>query len=288
MRRSSPAAWSTIPSRPASRALVLGGGGTTGIAWEAGILDTLADSGVDAGRADLIVGTSAGAVVGAFLALGVTPHQFATDMVHRMQTLGRINIRMLTRLAAGRVGRTRVGRTRRYGRISSVTSGLKPDAFVEAISADLIGRPWPDQLVVTTINARTGLPATYDADSGVDLGLAVAASCAVPGIFPAITIDGDPHLDGGVVSHANVPVAAGSHRLLVLSPLHRARDPRRRPREQLADLPPDARWLLIRPDATARRAIGFQVLDASRTVLARAAGRRQGREAAPTASRIWA
>ncbi|OZM72793.1 hypothetical protein CFN78_14365 [Amycolatopsis antarctica] len=48
-----------------SRALVLGSGGITGIAWELGVLAGLAERGVDLGTADLVVGTSAGAVVGA-------------------------------------------------------------------------------------------------------------------------------------------------------------------------------------------------------------------------------
>ena len=52
-----------------TRALVLGGGGTTGIAWECGVLDALTDAGLDVDAADRVVGTSAGALVGAFLCL---------------------------------------------------------------------------------------------------------------------------------------------------------------------------------------------------------------------------
>src|SRR5262245_12288473 len=53
------------------RALVLGGGGITGIAWEWGILAELAANGVDLRDADLVVGTSAGSVVGAQVAAGL-------------------------------------------------------------------------------------------------------------------------------------------------------------------------------------------------------------------------
>ena len=52
-----------------SRALVLGGGGPVGRAWETGLVDGFAGQGIDLGTADLIIGTSAGAVVGARLAL---------------------------------------------------------------------------------------------------------------------------------------------------------------------------------------------------------------------------
>jgi NTE family protein len=51
-------------------ALVLGAGGVTGIAWETGLLWGLLDAGLDLTRADLIVGTSAGSVVGAQIATG--------------------------------------------------------------------------------------------------------------------------------------------------------------------------------------------------------------------------
>ena len=55
------------------RALVLGGGGITGVAWELGMLCGLREHGVDLAGADLIVGTSAGAIVGTQLATGVDP-----------------------------------------------------------------------------------------------------------------------------------------------------------------------------------------------------------------------
>lgn len=58
-----------------TRALVLGGGGPVGIAWESGLVAGLAEEGIDAGQADLIVGTSAGSAVGAQLAMGRTPQQ---------------------------------------------------------------------------------------------------------------------------------------------------------------------------------------------------------------------
>lgn len=51
-------------------ALVLGGGGVVGIAWETGVLKGLRDGGVDPATADLIIGASAGSVVGALLCGG--------------------------------------------------------------------------------------------------------------------------------------------------------------------------------------------------------------------------
>ncbi|MER7155387.1 patatin-like phospholipase family protein, partial [Streptomyces lydicus] len=52
----------------AGTALVLGGGGLTGIGWEVGVLAGLADAGIDLADADVVIGTSAGSIVGAHLA----------------------------------------------------------------------------------------------------------------------------------------------------------------------------------------------------------------------------
>jgi NTE family protein len=270
-----------------SRALVLGGGGTTGIAWECGVLDALDAGGVDVAAADRVIGTSAGAIVGAFLGLGVRPAELATTWLDHVKTIGHLHAVVVARLAVGQLGRDRETTLRRYGGGGVVTSGLSEDAFVQAISEHLIGRSWPAGLQVTTVNAMTARPAIFDASSGVDLGLAVAASCAVPGVFPPVHIGGDPHLDGGARTPVNIDLAAGCDRVIALAPFHLARDPGRRPTTQLAGLPSSTRWLYVRPDATATRVIGLDALDAARRHQARDAGRRQGRSALNAARRAW-
>src|SRR5215207_11246773 len=63
---------------PGGITVVLGGGGRVGMAYEAGVLRALRDVGsYDARRADHIIGTSAGAVTGAYLALNRRPEQVA-------------------------------------------------------------------------------------------------------------------------------------------------------------------------------------------------------------------
>ena len=65
----------TATPRYDTNALVLGGGGSTGQAWEIGLLLGLQDAGVDLRDADLVVGTSAGAIVGAQLTSGLPLEQ---------------------------------------------------------------------------------------------------------------------------------------------------------------------------------------------------------------------
>lgn len=269
------------------RALVLGGGGTTGIAWEIGVLDALAAGGVAVAAADRVIGTSAGAITGAMLTLGVPPDALAGEWLAHMRTIGRVDARLVAGALLDQLLPDRVGRLRSLGSATRVASGLSAAAFVQAISAHLIGRPWPAPLVVAAYDAAAGARVSFDASSGVDLGLAVAASCAMPGVFPPIEIAGRPHLDGGCGSPANVDLAADCDRLIVLTPFQFTREPHRRPRAQLNGLPAGAGWLHLHPDLAAQRAIGVDVLDAGRSERVCEAGRRQGRAARGAALGVW-
>ena len=71
---------------------------------------------------------------------------------------------------------------------------------------------------MTAVDAETGDPVVFTRDSGVDLVDAVAASCAVPGVWPPVTINGRRFIDGGVRSGANADLAAGCDRVLVITP----------------------------------------------------------------------
>jgi NTE family protein len=73
--------------------------------------------------------------------------------------------------------------------------------------------------VVTAVDAATGEFRTFDRDSGVPLVQAVAASCAVPGVYRPVTIDGRRYVDGGRRSAANVDLAEGFERVVVLAPI---------------------------------------------------------------------
>lgn len=268
------------------RALVLGGGGVTGIAWEAGLLAGLVDAGVRLEEASRVVGTSAGAIVGAHLCLGNGPHVLI-DHQHTFETLARVDVSLVWPLLVAQVAPDRARALRWVGRRAARRARLDEADFTTRLSRIPPGTRWPEPLVVTALDARTGHGVTFHARSGIDLASAVAASAAVPGVFPPITLGGRPHLDGGLRSPLNADLAAGCERVLALAPTARSFRPERRPLAQLRALGDGVAWLLVTPDTAARRAIGPDPLNAARVGRAIAAGRRQAASLADVALRVW-
>src|SRR3712207_52449 len=202
------------------RALVLGGGGITGIAWEIGVLAGLAQAGVDLTGADLVVGTSAGSVVGAQLTGGADLEALFARQLE--PPTGEKAARM-TRSALLRYGlavlRGRgddVACRRRMGgwAWAAEQAGRTPArrGRLDFVGSRLVSTQWPDRdLRVTAVDARTGEFRVLDRSSGVPLLQAVAASCAVPGVYPPVTIGGRPDRGGGIRSagHTHPPPGPG-------------------------------------------------------------------------------
>lgn len=208
------------------QALVLGGGGVAGIAWTTGLLAGLAGHGQDLTGADLIVGTSAGATVAAQVTSGVA----LADLLARQADPARqtpeipAEIDMEKFVAdfgaafedAGSPAEVR----QRVGELA-LSAETVPEADRRAvIAARLPSHDWPEQrIVLVAVDAETGEPRQFDRESGVSLVDAVAASCAVPGIWPPTTIDGRRYIDGGVRSGENADYAAGATRVTVVAPM---------------------------------------------------------------------
>ena len=208
-----------------SRALVLGGGGIAGIAWEIGLLAGLAEQGVDLGAADLVVGTSAGSVVGALLRAGrPLPELYESQLapVHGSEIDVEFDgTAMMTAFAQALAGVTDQQEAR--SRIGDLALGADtvPEADRRAVIAGRLGgADWPARdLVVTAVDTADGTFVPFDRSSGVALLDAVAASCAVPSVWPPITIGDRRLMDGGMRSATNADLAAGYDRVLVVAPL---------------------------------------------------------------------
>lgn len=273
------------------RGLVLGGGGITGIAWELGVIAGLAEMGVELARADIVVGTSAGSVVGAQLLSGVpVPELYGRQLEEPIGISGaRLGLGFLVRwlVAMGWPG-DEVAARRRLGRAAQ-RAATGPEAERLAVFRDALPSPeWPDRpLLVTAVDATTGQERVFDRDAGAGLVEAVAASCAVPLVWPAVTIEGRPYMDGGVRSATNTDLARGCDRVVVLAPIRAALRPRHRISAQLRSLGPGLRSVVISPDRAARRAIGRNVLDPARRVGAARAGHDQGRAVAEAVRVVW-
>ncbi|MGI5245526.1 patatin-like phospholipase family protein [Dactylosporangium sp. CA-139066] len=252
-------------------ALVLGAGGITGVAWQLGILVGLHDRGIDLGRSDLILGTSAGAMTGALIAAFGDPRTAAAIEA----PLGPGDPPMRADWERGAVAFSLLqdeslapeDMRKQIGAIALQAEVGPPDPWLAAFARRLPIEGWPARLVVTAVDTASGEPVVWDEHSGVPLVPAVTASCAVPCIFPPIPVNGSRYMDGGLRSRTNADLAADYDQVYVVAP--------RMPLLQRDAL--DPRFVLIEPDDDTMEAIGGNVFDAERWVPVLAAAERQGR-----------
>jgi len=274
------------------KALALGGGGVTGIAWEFGMLAGLAEAGADLSTADLIVGTSAGSVVGAQVASGIPLEElYAGQLAQRANEIAaRIRTRtLLAYLWAFARSPDTASAGARIGRLA-LAARTVPEAERRAVlEARLPVHDWPERrLLITAVDARSGELVAFDRDSGVSLVDAVGASCAVPGVWPPVTINGRRWIDGGVRSATNADLAAGCEAVVVLTPFTAGFRAMPSVARQVARLVADgARVTVVSPDKAARRAIGRNVLDPARRAVSARAGRAQAASVAGTVADVW-
>jgi NTE family protein len=249
------------------RALVLGAGGEAGIAWEVGLLAGLAERGVDLTAADLVVGTSAGAGVAARISSGVSlAALYETQLAPADgEIVTKFGPRAIARFvwAVAPARRNPVRARVRLGRMA-VRARTEPPAQRRAVIAARLGtHDWPTgNLLITAVDADTGELATFASGSGVDLVDAVGASCAVPGVWPPVTINGRRWMDGGMRSPANADLAAGYDRVVVVAPITRGLKPMPSVTDQVAELARSCQAVaMLAPDAASVAAFGRNLLD---------------------------
>ncbi|MEV0719177.1 patatin-like phospholipase family protein [Asanoa sp. NPDC050611] len=275
------------------RALVCGGGGVTGIAWELGMLAGLADGGVDLVAADVVIGTSAGSFVGAGVASGVPVEELYAAQLAPPESgpaarLGWASV--ASWVWASATSRDPVRAAARVGAMALRAPTMPEERRREVIAARLPADSWPERdLRVVAVDAGSGQTRVFDRTSGVDLVDAVGASCAVPGVWPPVTIDGRRYVDGGVRSTTNVDLAAGCDRVVLLAPIARSVGRHGRLDRQLATLRrAGASVVVVTPDLAARRAIGRNVLDPAARAPSARAGRAQAAAEVTRVAAVWA
>jgi NTE family protein len=217
--------------------LVLGGGGATGLAFHAGALAALEEVvGFDARSARIIVGTSAGASTGAFIragfggedlvrrALGDSPAAEVADALERygppIDVSALPKPRMVSRQGPAAPRRllqaVRRPRGQRVGTLFSalVSEGKVSPTIVSEPMDRMFADGWPNEpLWVCVVRLDEGARVVWHAGStegevDVTIGTAVAASCAVPGWYKPVVVNGARFVDGGVWSPTNADVLA--------------------------------------------------------------------------------
>lgn len=289
------------------RALVLGGGGSTGNAWLIGVLAGLFDAGLDVTGPDLTVGTSAGSTAAAQLA-GAT----ATDLYAAILTAAPAQqpgpIGSDQEPGRGRAASEQLQRTsriiaaaedaadmrRRMGaaalELAAASDGSWQTRWRATVASRLPSQDWPQRRVLlTAVNAQTGEQIVFDAHSGVDLVDAVAASCA-SGL--PYRVGGSPCIDGGYRRNENADLAAGYPRVLVLSPFGgRTRHPPEWGMQLAAQVDElragGSRVETIFPASDSEHLFGANAMDLSQRPPAARAGHDQGEALAEQLAEFW-
>jgi len=284
----------------AKNALVLGGGGALGVAWEAGLLAGLREAGIDAGEADLVVGTSAGAIVGTYVATG----KLAEGLARQSQASDPGLTGMMAE--AGLAGMMQLGG--HWASLAEGTQEAMAEIGAKARAAKTASEEkwtayfremvpvaeWPaGQLKLAAVDTATGDFQVWDRHSGAPIALAVASSCAVPGLFPPVTINGKRYTDGGVRSGTSADLASGYDSVLIVAPIGAGKDGidpllgRTSRAEAQALRAAGSRVELVFPDADSLEAIGINRMNSSRRPQCIEAGMRQGKALAAALSGMW-
>jgi len=269
--------------------VVLSGGGPLAVAWECGVASGLASGGVLLSAADRILGTSAGAIVGAQLAAGRDPRAMAQAIVdekngvpppgartaYAQEAIARLP-ELFAKAQSGDAGRAEVGA---YA-LQAATPEDEP-SYVARIELSLGLTVWPERsLAIVVLDAGNGEAVVFGRDSEATLGQAVAASCSLPGLSPPVGVGGRRYIDGGMRSASNADLIAGCDAVLLLcfTPSGPAADRmivRARAQAELL-ISRGTEVKIISPDERCLAAIGARTMDVTRRPDVAQAGTVQG------------
>jgi NTE family protein len=281
-------------------ALVLSGGGPLAVAWECGLVAGLARAGPALNSMDFILGTSAGAIVGAQLAAGRNPEAMANAIIAEIDgvpppgAMPHYPIPAVMKLPdlfalsqAGEAGRVEVGS---YALSASTTE--TETAYVERMKLAIGIDDWPNQDIgLVAVDIADGKPRMLRRDCGATFATAIAASCCLPGLSPPVTISGRRYMDGGMRSTANADLVSGFDSILVLC-FHPPGQPGERMLIRVATqteplVKGGARVCVISPDEASLAAIGPRTMDVVRRPEVARAALAQGAAAADTVASFW-
>jgi len=273
------------------RALVLGGGGPVGIGWQSGLIAGFAQAGVDLGAADFILGTSAGAFVGAQLAGGAETASLADAILAPREPrpqrpdrgpapgLERLMV-MMAELNSGTRNPAEV--RAEIGACALAADTASESDYLRYFERTFGEAAFPERFACTAVDAQDGGFQLWTHKSGVGLTQAVASSCAVPGVFPPVSLAGRRYVDGGLRSIVNADLAVGYETVILVAPLDIGLQ------AEIQDLQDGGAVVVsITPDEGSLAAFGPNVMDASRQADAARAGLAQAMVQADVLRGIW-
>lgn len=295
----------STPGSGPTRAVVLGGGGSTGNAWLIGVAAGLAESDVHLADADLIVGTSAGATAAVQISGAPLPDLYAltTAPVSARHTppgssgRGRAIVSTHLDTTAAIIGsaidaddmRRRMGAA--AAAADDASEGNWSGAWRSTVAARLPMADWPVRSVfLTAVDARSGEPVVFERGGQVALVDAVAASCA--GGPNGYRIGDALFIDGGYRRNENADLAAGHDRIVVIAPFGgRSRMPADWGMDlytQVAELrAAGSRVEVIVPEPESEFMFGPNAMDLSLRPAAAVAGHRLGTRIASGLGEFW-
>jgi NTE family protein len=264
------------------KALVLGGGGITGIAWESGVLAGLIDSGILVNHADKILGSSAGSYVGSILANGQNMKTYYEQLANNRDNADNAQLDPslfeLWREAfvQGKTDEQVIGKY--LGDIINKSPSTVSFEERERSVRKRIGNvDWTPQLEITAINAKTGTLESFNETSDISLIEAVMASGAVPGIWPHVDMLGASWIDGGMISSTNARLMANYKDIIILAPLDQKQGLVPSVYEDVETLKTNSNVTLITPDQDSRNIIGTNIYSSQHIKEIGDAGYQQGK-----------
>ena len=204
-------------------ALVLGGGGPVGASWTAALLHGLVSAGLPLAESDVVLGTSAGSLVGAWLTMQPEELLSVPDRMRRRAAWhssnaesGRGDQNLIRRVMAGSSTAVVIAQ--------AAAEAMPPISSAQAEEmwrAALPEGEWPPNLRAVSVDGNTGLAHAWSAADGIPLAVAVSSSTAAPGVAPPVLIADSFWVDGGVRSGTNADLidSAEPGRVLVVAPM---------------------------------------------------------------------
>lgn len=206
------------------QALILGGGGQFGIAWELGYIRGLQDEGISLRNSDMIVGTSAGSQVGSLLASdksweALWEEQVLSDIHEESPADSKTMMNLFTQFDAIADNASDSFSWVQGMANLAINTATKFDEekHISQIKNRVGQISWGNALHIVATSATTSQRQMWNVNDRVDVYHAMSASSSLPGVWPVTTVGDDKYFDGGSYSVENADVAKDAAKAIIFA-----------------------------------------------------------------------